>query len=180
MSKRSVVILLAAALFLGGAFAASAQLRLDGNISWPFLMGIELEDIGGTSTTEISKFAFLFPDVELSWQFGGPVLKGGVGLRAFTLIIESFGWPIAYLEADLNPIVLRAEMGGGWFFAFGLASASTTARVVLGDFNASWKLADWFRLGVGGLLLAPFDSMTNFGYAVYVNGRFTALFGGKK
>jgi hypothetical protein len=180
MRKRSVVVLLAVVLLLGGALTASAQLRLDGNISWPFLLGIELADYGGTSSTGIADYAFLFPDVQLSYQFGGDVLKGGVGLRAFTLIIESFGWPIAYLEADLNPIVLRAEMGGGWFFAFGLASASTTARVVVGDFSAAWKLADWFRLGAGALLVAPFDAMDNFGYAVYVNGRFTALFGGKK
>lgn len=98
------------------------------------------------------------------------MLRGGIGLRAFTAIIESAGWPI----------VLRAEVGGGWFFAFGLANASTTARIVIADVNASWKLAEWFRLGVGGIAVAPFDATENFGYAIYVNGRFTALFGGKK
>jgi hypothetical protein len=180
MRKRSVVVLLAVVLLLGGALTASAQLRLDGNISWPFLLGISLEDYGGTSTTEISQFLFLFPDVQISYQFGGDVLKGGVGLRAFTFILESFGWPIAYLEADLNPIVLRAEMGGGWFFAFGLLNNATTARAVVGDFSAGWKLAEWFRLGAGALLVAPFDAMENFGYAVYVNGRFSVLFGGRK
>ncbi|MCX7039286.1 MAG: hypothetical protein NT005_09180 [Spirochaetes bacterium] len=179
MKKRWVVVLLVVVLFLAGALGASAQLRLDGNISWPFLLGIELGDYGGTSSSAISSYAFLFPDIQLSYQFGGQVLRGGIGLRAFTLIIESAGWPIAYFEAELKPIVLRAEIGGGWFFAFGLANASTTARVVIADVSASWKLAEWFRLGVGGLAVAPFDATQNFGYAVYVNGRFTALFGGK-
>ena len=179
MKKRSVVVVLVAVLLLAGALGASAQLRLDGNISWPFYLGVELGDLGGTGTSEISNYAFLFPDIELSYQFGGQVLRGGIGLRAFTLIIESAGWPIAYFEAELKPIVLRAEVGGGWFFAFGLAGASETARVIIGDLNVSWKIAEWFRLGVGALAVAPFDATENFGYAFYVNGRFTALFGGK-
>ena len=41
MKKRRVVALLVVVLLLAGALGASAQLRLDGNISWPFYLGIQ-------------------------------------------------------------------------------------------------------------------------------------------
>jgi hypothetical protein len=178
MRKRYVVVLVAVVMLCVGAMGASAQLRLDGNLSWPFYLGINIEGLtsGVQGSTDISKFAFLFPEVQLSWQFGDGALRGGVGLRAFTLIIESFGWPDAWLELELKPLVLRADLGGGWFYAFGLANSSATASVILPQLDLSWKLADWFRLGAGALLIAPFDNPSNFGVALYVGGRFTALF----
>jgi hypothetical protein len=143
-----------------------------------FLPWINIEGLtdGVQGTTDISHYAFLFPEVQLSWQFGDGALRGGVGLRAFTMILESFGWPDAWLELELKPIVLRADLGGGFFYAFGLYNNGKMASVIVPQLDASWKLADWFRLGVGALFIAPFDNPSNFGVAVYVGGRFTAVF----
>jgi len=178
MKNKGLVVLVASLLLVGGAVGANAQVRLDANIQWPFYLGINLENLTGgvQGTTEISKYAFLLPELEASYQFGGANLRGGIGLKAYTLIIESFGWPMAYLELVLDPIVLRAELGGGLFYAFGLASASGTARIIIPQLEVSWKLADWFRLGAGALFIAPFDAPSNFGVVGYLGGRFTFLF----
>ena len=178
MRKRRGIVLVAVVMLCVSALGASAQLRLDGNLSWPFYLGINLPGLttGVQGSTAISSYAFIFPELQLSWQFGSGALRGGVGLRAFTLILESFGWPDAWLELELKPFVLRADLGGGWFYAFGLANSSALGKVVIPQLDVSWKLADWFRLGVGALFIAPFDSPGNFGVAVYVGGRFIALF----
>ncbi len=179
MVKRKVlVVLLAAVLLLGGGVIASAQFRLDANIQVPVYMGINLDAFGTSGLSGGTSIgAFLpFPSVEAMYQFGGGPLRLGVGLRAYTFIIESVAWPDAFVELELSPFVLRADVGGGAWLLFGLYNNAATAAMVIPQLEVSWKLADWFRLGAGVIAVAPFEALSNFGYAAYVSGRFTALF----
>ena len=53
--------------------------------------------------------------------------------------------------------------------------------MILPDVNASWRVNDWFRLGVGVYMIAPFgpgsvESSTTFVYTGYLNARFVILF----
>jgi hypothetical protein len=182
MVKRKVLVaILAVVLLLGGGAIASAQFRLDANIQVPFYMGINLDTFGGSSGSGLSGGtsigAFLpFPSVEADYQFPlGPV-RLGVGLKAYTFIIESIAWPNAFVEVELSPFVIRADVGGGAWLLFGLYNNAAAAAMVIPQLDVSWKIADWFRLGAGVIAVAPFEALSNFGYAVYVSGRFTALF----
>jgi hypothetical protein len=176
MVKRKIIVMaLAVVLLLAGGVMANAQFRLDANIQVPFFAGLNLDSLGISGGGSIGAF-IPFPSVEAAWQFPIGPIKIGVGARAYTVIIESFAWPNAFVELDLNPIVLRADFGGGAFLLFGIATTAYTAAMVLPQIDVSWRLADWFRLGVGAIGIAPFEDMSNFGYAIYVSGRFTALF----
>lgn len=175
MKRKVLVALLTVVLLAGGGAVASAQFRLDANIQIPFYMGINLDAFGYSGGTSIGQF-LPFPSVEATYQVGGGPLHFGVGLRAYTFIIESIAWPDAFLELELHPFVIRADVGGGAWLLFGLYNNAATAAMVIPQLDVSWKLSDWFRLGVGVIAVAPFEALGNFGYAAYVSGRFTALF----
>ncbi len=179
MKRRTFVVVLAVVLLLVGGVAANAQFRLDANIQVPFLAGINLAAFGyegsGSGATSIGAF-IPFPSVEAAWQFPVGPVKIGVGARAFTVILESIAWPNAFVEVDLNPFVLRADFGGFVWALFGLYSNVGTQALVIPQLDASWKIAEWFRLGVGVIAIAPFENMSQFGYAAYVSGRFVVLF----
>jgi hypothetical protein len=175
MKKKVLITVMALVILLGGVMSASAQFRLDVNVQWPFYLGINVSGLtsGVQGTSLISQYAFIVPDVEASYQFGGGNLRAGVGLKAYTFIIESFGWPMAYLELGIDPFVIRAELGGGLFYAFGLASTAATAEVMLPQLEVSWKIAEWFRLGAGALFVMPFNDFSNFGFVGFAGGRFS-------
>jgi hypothetical protein len=184
MKKKGLVVLLAVLLLCVSAAGAGAELRMDFNIPWLLAGGLQLAAIPGASglgtSADISNYHFIIPDFELSWQFGGAPLRGGVGVRAYSLLIETLGFPQAYIECDLDPIVLRAALGGGAFFMLGLYSDfvinSDTLQVLIPDISAAWKVTDWFQLGAGFLALAPLGDLNNFGWVGYVNARFVLTF----
>jgi hypothetical protein len=178
VKRKIFVVLLAAVLLLSGGVIANAQFRLDANIQVPFYMGINLAAFGASGVsggTSITSF-LPFPSVEGMYQFGSGPLRFGVGLRAYTFIIESIAWPDAFVELELSPVVIRADVGGGAWLLFGLYNNADTAAMVIPQLDVAFKLADWFRLGVGAIAVAPFQHLDNFGYAIYASGRFTVLF----
>jgi len=181
MRKRSIVAAAALVLLLAGAMAASAQFRLDANISWPFYLGVNLSSatLGtGTQGIDLSKLLILVPDVELYYQFGTGSLRGGVGARVYTLIIESVIYPSAFLELDLNPIVINANVGGGAYAFFGILPLNAgAAQLFLPDLNVAVKLTDWFRLGAGvfGLFIPDLQGEV-VPFAAYINARFVVMF----
>jgi len=173
--KKKWILLVVVVLLAGTAVTAGAQFRLDGNIQVPFYAGINLASLGYSGGGNIGAF-IPFPSVEAAWQFPVGPIRLGVGARAFTIIIESLAFPNVFVELPLDRFVIRADVGGGAFALFGLASSVSTASTVIPQIDASWRLADWFRLGVGVVAIAPFQDLSTFGYAFYVSGRFTALF----
>ena len=185
MKNKGLVVLVAVVLLAVGAVGASAQFRMDINLPWLLLGGINASALPGgadlsSGSVNISDYHFILPDVELSWQFGGSPLRGGVGIRAYSLLIESFGFPMAYIELDLNPFVLNASLGGGAFFFLGIYNQvfldGTTIKILIPDISAAWKITDWLRLGVGVLAVAPMGDLQNFFWLGYVNARFVLVF----
>jgi hypothetical protein len=178
MTKKGRLLIAAVVLLAVVAAGAGAELRFDANIAWPMYLGVKLDSSTfGTSSQgmDISKFLILFPDVELYWQFGGQGLRAGIGARVFTLILESVAYPAAFIELDLNPFVLSANVGGGAYAFFGLFSQAGTGAFWLPDVNVAFKFNDWFRVGVGayGLFIPSIQSSgTILPFALYANARF--------
>lgn len=147
--KRPFLALVLVALALA---PMSAQLRLDLGIDVPKGAGALL----GSSVTMSSDVAnalsstfFPFPEASLHYRFGNQFIGVGLGIRAFTFIVESAAWPNAFVELGLGPVVLEAQVGGGLFAVFGVSNNITTGNVFFPDLSAWIKLGKTFRLGVG-------------------------------
>jgi len=181
MKRTIVLVIVVAALLVGITGAATAEVRLDFDIPWLLMVGLNTSDITGSTSNsvDLSSYHFPLPYVELAYQFGAEdaFLRGGVGIRTYTLLVQFAGWPMGYIEVEpLQRLVLRAELGGFAFFLFGaynqLYLDSYTLKVLLPDFQASFEVAPWFRIGAGVLLIAPLGDFNNFGYVTYINARF--------
>jgi hypothetical protein len=178
MKRKLVLLVLAAALFLGATGTALADIRLDFDIPVLLAAGANVSDLTNSSTVDfsLSNLHIPLPYVELAYQFGGDTLRGGVGVRSYTLLVEFLGWPMGYVELELDRLILRAELGGFAFFLLGVYNDffvnDYTLKVMLPDFQISYAFAPWFRAGVGVILLAPFGNLNNAGYVIYVNARF--------
>jgi len=178
MKRKFVLVVLAAALLLGATGTAVADIRLDFDIPVLLMAGVNLSDVTGSTAQsfDLSGLHIPLPYVEIAYQFGDGFLRGGVGLRSYTLLVEFVGWPIGYVEAELDRLILRAELGGFAFFLLGIYNDfyinDYTLKVLLPDFQISYAFAPWFRAGVGALLIVPAGNINNFGYVIYVNGRF--------
>jgi hypothetical protein len=103
----------------------------------------------------------------------------------FTFIIETIGWPNAFIEVNLDPLVLSAELGGGLFFVFGFYSNAGSTAIVVGDIAAAFKFNDWFRAGLGVFSIGEtdpnigFSESGSFPFAVYAFAKFTFDMGSK-
>jgi len=175
MKKTLFMYVLVVLLIVVGTVDAGAQLRLEGNLSWPLTIGISSSNsLFSGSNVDLSQYHFLLPDFRIYYQFGEEFLHGGIGARVYTALAESFIYPEAFVEVDLSPIVLEAGFGGFVFDFFGLYNNLTTASLLIPDFNAAWQVAPWLRLGGGVLLFAPVGSnwSQNFVYMAYIGARF--------
>ena len=178
MKKRLLVVVAVVVLLSACATRASAQFRLDFDIAWPVYAGINLGDLGVSGGATINQYLILLPMIDAAYQLGEGPLRFGFGVKAVTFIVESLVWPNAFIEVDLNPVVIRGDFGGGLFLAFGLASQllNNSWTWVVPQIDVGFKLNDWFRLSGGAIALAPFSSMKNFGFLLYLNARFIILF----
>jgi hypothetical protein len=190
MSKRALVAIVVAVILCVGAVSASAQLRLDMDVNIPVYLGLVAN---GSEQGVWNQFFIPFPDARLAYQFGTGPLRFGVGARMFTFIIENILYPEAYVELNLDRIALSANVGGFAFLEFGLLSSivqgvlgsqftlSGFHSIILPDLNVAFKVNDWFRIGGGIFMLAPFGSdlnavFGNFVFTGYLNARFVVNF----
>jgi hypothetical protein len=182
MKRHLVLAVMAASLLLGAAPGARAQVRLDFDIPIILAAGVNISDLTGTTSYsyDLSGLHIPLPYIELAYQFGDAPLRGGVGLRTYTLLVEFLGWPMGYVEFEIDNFILRAELGGFAFFLLGVYNDfqlnSYTVKTYLPDFQVSYAFAPWFRAGSGVLILAPLGNSGNFGWLFYINGRFTLTF----
>jgi hypothetical protein len=149
--KKKLLVALAVLMLL--SLPAFADFRLDIGINVPFGLGVTgtSNDIGSA----IGNWPFIpIPEIALYYFWGlGPV-DLGVGLRAYTFLIESIAWPNLVAEFKLDPVVIQAQVGGGFFAAFGLAGNATAfGQVLIPDLSAWFKIGKTgaFRLG-GGII----------------------------
>jgi hypothetical protein len=173
----------AAALLLGATSQASAEVRLDFDIPVIVAAGVNISDLTGSSSgvsLDLSGLHIPLPYVELAYQFGEGSLRGGFGLRSYTVLIEFIGWPMGYVELELDRLILRAELGGFGFFFLGVVNQifvdGYTLSTVIPDLQISYAIAPWFRLGAGVLAVSPLGNFKNFGWLFYVNARFALTF----
>jgi hypothetical protein len=187
MSKLKILVLALALIMAFGAVNAGAQVRLDVDIPWLIAAGVTLEGPTGDpelASINLAEYHIPLPYLEIAYQFGDGFLTGGIGLRAYTLIVEFMGWPMGYVELNLAPVVLRAELGGGAFFLFGIINqlycTEYTLQVMIPDISASFAFTDWFRAGAGITMVAPIGNLDNFGWIFYIDARFAFLFRDKE
>ena len=186
--KRAIFLVVVVVVLLTGAVSASAQLRLDFDINVPVWFGYHTSGGGDGAWNQ---YFIPFPDARLAWQFGGGLIDFGIGARVFTFIIENVLYPEAYFELNLENFTFSAAVGGFGFLEFGLLSSAMQQagvnnltgfhNVILPDLNVAWRVSDWFRLGVGVFMIAPFGNdlggvLNNFVYSGYINARFVILF----
>ncbi len=173
--RTATILFIVVALLALGTVTAGAQLRLEANLNWPLLIGLNNSSILGTGgSIDFSQYHLIVPDFRAYYQFGDDFIRGGIGVRVPTFIIVSLFWPEAFVELNLHPVVLEASLGGFLFGGFGLGVGSFAVQPwVIPDLNASIEIAPWFRLGGGVLFLAPFNTWNqDFLYIAYVGARF--------
>ncbi|MBN1410544.1 MAG: hypothetical protein JW969_06840 [Spirochaetales bacterium] len=159
----------------------NAQVRFDLGADIPFYWGIQ-DMASGSSFGIYSGYIFPFPDFQVHYQFDLSLLKLGIGLRMYTIILLSVVWPDVFAEIDLSetgvPFVFNASVGGGAFMLFGLISQVSTGSFIVGDVSAAFKIGEFFRLGLGSLFLTNFETLQTsggFGFIPYVQVRFVLM-----
>ncbi len=172
--KKKLIIAFILLVFI--VITGSAQVRLDVNVSVPIYNGIDVE--GGEGVGEFSDYAFLIPDLMLSYVIDLEMIKIGIGARMMTFIVESVMWPNAFIELDLDPLVINLSCGGGVFVYFGVLSGIYTEVFVIPDFSAYFKITEWFHVGGGVLLLLGGEIFGTdiLPYSIYARARFSFTF----
>jgi hypothetical protein len=182
MKRKLVIVVLAAALLFGAVSQAGAEVRLDFDIPVLLAAGLNISSLTGNASfnVDISGLHIPLPYIELAYQFGGGFLRGGFGLRTYTALVQFVGWPMGYIELQMEGLVLRGELGGFAFFLLGLQNNlfvnDYTLRVLIPDVQLSYAFAPWFRAGMGILAATPLGNFDNFGYLFYINARFVLEF----
>lgn len=178
MKRRLVLVVCVAALLLGAVSPVGAEVRLDFDIPIILAAGLNISNLTGSSSYsyDLSGLHIPLPYVELAYQFGDAPLRGGFGLRSYTLLVEFLGWPMGFVELQFDQLVLRAELGGLAFFLLGVYNDFTVNSHLLPDIQVSYAIAPWFRIGAGVLALATFGNLDTFGWLFYVNARFVLAF----
>jgi hypothetical protein len=181
MNKKVLFLALILCLaFAGSAQAQQVQFRLDPLVSVPFMLGAK-DATSGTDLSFFVDYVIPFPELGVYAQFDFDMIKFGVGIRAFTLILVSLITPDVYVEFHLDPIVLRASVAGGFGAIFGMIPFTTfSGPIIVPDINVSFKLGEIFRVGAGIAFIADFNNLDTFLYAPYVQARFVITMGGEK
>ena len=161
-------------LLLIAAAGVSAESQFDITLNVPYYTGLKSStgDVG-----DFSQYMFLVPDVKWNYYFGPEWLHFGVGLRLWTIIIESGLYPILSLESNLGNFVINANVGGGTFLFFGLLNDVVAEAVFLPELSVAYRLGKKkaFRIGTGVMLIvAPMAvSMNDFVFVGTAFARWT-------
>jgi hypothetical protein len=114
------------------------------------------------------------------YQFPVGPVNAGIGVKGYSLLIESVIWPVIYAELDLSPFVINANVGGLGFLWFGIIpdiNGFGTSSVIIPDFHIAYKFGKTFRLGIGAMALTGIDGLEGITpYSIYLTGRFSILF----
>ena len=173
-SKKWIRFIILIALFLVITGQASAESQWDITLNVPYYVGIESSS---GDLSEFSQYLFLIPDVKWHYYFGSEKIHFGMGLRLFTLILETAVYPIISLESNLGNFVINASFGGGLFLFFGLHNAFEADAVFLPELSVAYRLGKRkiFSLGTAGtFVLAPSaSSMSDFAFVGTAFARWT-------
>ena len=178
MKRRQIGAVACAVLLCVGAAAASAQFRLDVDVAVPVFQGINPGDLGVPGGATIDRYLFLLPMIEATYQLADGPVRFGAGARAVTFLFESLLWPDAFVELDLDQVVIRGDLGGGLFLSLGGVNEvpDRSWTWIVPQVDVSFAHTDWFRLSGGAMALAHFNSVDKLGFVLYVEARFIMLF----
>ena len=173
MGKKTVIVGLVVVL-LGAALPAAADSQVDIGLHIPYYIGVEAADDEGDAGAALD-YAFLVPDLKYNYFFNEGGVKLGVGARLFTVILESFAYPIVTVETDVGPFVLSGHVGGGAFLFFGLYNDFNTANIYMPEATIAYRFSQSFSVGTGAMLFFAPDTadFDNFAYIGHVFARFT-------
>lgn len=177
MKKIAFVLVLIAVLAVPSAFA---QLRLDMGFDIPVRIGLSFNNFSDTESVNIlEEYIFLLPEAMFAYQFNLGQVNLGVGLRLYTLILESIAWPMGYAELDFDRVAITASVGGGLYLLFGLYNEAGTGEVIIPELFAGLKLgkARNFKVGAGAMaFLGPELSTDVVPYYFYLGAKWSVLF----
>jgi hypothetical protein len=173
--KRTALLLIILALAAAPLFS---QLRLDIGVDVPKGVGAAMAgnsiEIPQETIDFFNQYFFPFPEAALHYQFDFGIVKLGVGVRAFTLILETALWPNAFAEVNLGPVAIEAQIGGGLFAFVGLANSIETGNLFFPDLSVWYKIGkkQLFRLG-GGVMgfYLPELASNGMAFAFYLGGK---------
>lgn len=158
------------------SLSIEAQLRFDLGVDIPRGVGAFVgSDLQSAGFDGLANAFFPFPEASVYYTFGEATVRGGVGLRAFTLIVESLAWPNAFVELALGPVVVEAQIGGGLFAIAGLANDIQFGKIFFPDLSAWYRIGKSFRLGLGalGLFVPGVDLANSLPFVWYLGAKFT-------
>lgn len=176
---RKIIVLVAALVAISSATAV-ADVRIDFGFMIPWQLRAQVasldEESEDLNLDVLSQITILLPEVMVAYQAPVGPLNLGVGLRGFSLIIQSMLWPVVYAEYDFGPAAANLNFGGGAFLFLGLYNDLTTGSWFFPDLSVHAKLGRAFRAGVGvvGVLGSEIpDGVTP--YMIYLSAKFSFL-----
>ncbi len=176
MKRRSVILIV---LFLTLAtLGLGAQVRFDVGVDIPRGVGAVVgSNVDTADFSSLASSFFPFPEATVYYRFGEGTVTGGIGLRAFTLIVETIAWPNAFVEVTLGPVAIEAQVGGGLFGLIGIANDVQFGKIFFPDLSAWFKIGKSFRLGAGamGIFLPGSDVSVDLPFVYYFGAKFTIL-----
>jgi hypothetical protein len=172
MRKFLIVTIFAAAL----AAPSMAQARLDIGIDVPKGIGNVLPSGVDASVSDFLASAFIpFPEAAIYYQWDLGMLKFGAGVRAYTVILASVAWPNAFAELDVGPLAVEAQIGGGIFAYYAIASGGIeTGKVFFPDLSAWYAFGQKriFRLGCGAMgIFLPGQDTSGLPFIFYLGAK---------
>lgn len=182
----AIAIILAVVMGVSGAFAQEdtngTGLRFDLGLDVLGGFGVVTQTFGGSSfdstfNNVLNSIVVPFPEFGASYQFDLGILKLGAGVRIFSLILVSLGFPNVYVDMDIGDFNIQAQIGGLYFFAFGIVPfTSTTGPFMIPDLSVNYKFSDGFKVGLGAASIVHRDYIETqevFPIVWYVNVKFS-------
>ena len=127
-----------------------AGFQFDIDVNVPYYMGVTFHD---QEMGDAMEYAFIIPDAKLTYYMGFKLLKVGVGLKAYTAIIQSFVYPTLNVESKVGPLVLNANLGGYVYGLFGLTNSVETGELLFGEATVAYKFG-LLSLGTGVIMIS--------------------------
>ena len=180
MKKILLITALLSLLAVGTVSAQAVQFRMDANLSVPVYWGYFSTTFGGTYG-EAMQYAFVIPEYDAYLQLNMGMFRMGIGLRLFTIILESAIVPDIFFELNIDPIVIRLGCSGGAIAIFGLFSAGPEFGPVLApDLYVGFKFVELFRVGIGCTVIMDLDYPDVGVFVPYINAKFVIALPGQK
>ncbi len=179
MKRKMLVLLILLACFTSYMFA---QVQATVGLDVMTIGGFTVTDPETGETTSGSSEAPLklpFPYGQIAYNFDLGMVDIGLGAKAYTIIIASAIYPLAYVDVSLGPAVLHGGIGGGFFWLLSpVGNTTKSGNVYLPEVGVYAKIGKAFQLGVTSIFFVSEYKDIVMPYVICISGRFVFdLFG---